>query len=201
MVRVLVELPTDERLDEAEIYWIKEMKFRGCPLTNLTEGGGGLRGYKASPETIEKRVVHFRGIPKTEEHKAKISAALTGRPSPKEGIPLTPAQLEVHAKGHAIPPFQDQHGRVYTTIKEACVVHGLAEGNVSNVLKRKRVSTGGLVFTYIHELELRAAEDRAKLEAKVKSKEDTKARNQARTKKWKEDHPEYMRNYMKTYKK
>ncbi len=201
VVKVLLDLPTAEHLDAAEIYWIAEMKRRGCPLTNLTDGGGGLRGYKASPETIEKRVSHFRGVPKTEECKAKLSAALIGRPSPKKGQSLTPEQKAAHQLSHSIPPFQDQNGRVYSSIKEACEANGVSEGNVCNVLKRKRPSTGGLVFTYLHELDEMADLDRKRLAAKAKSKEETRLRNRERTRLWKLAHPDYMRNYMKTYTK
>lgn len=148
-LRVLSELLTPEDLDASEIFWIKELRGRGCPLTNLTDGGGGNRGYKQSVATIEKRMIHIRGVPKSQATKDKISAALTGRPSPLKGLPNSPARAAGHARGHAIPPFQDQHGRVYKTIKECAERWSLAPGNICNVLKGKRKSTGGLVFTYL----------------------------------------------------
>lgn len=145
---VLLELPGPEHLDAAEIFWIAEMKRRGCPLTNLTEGGCGRRGHKDSPETIEKRAVHFRGVPKSQATKDKIAASLKGRPSPKKGRPLTPEEKAKHAAARVIPPFQDQHGRVYKTIKEASERWGIPPGNIVHCLKERRKSAGGLEFRY-----------------------------------------------------
>jgi hypothetical protein len=147
--RILLELPDVQHLDDAEVFWIAEMRRRGCSLTNLTDGGGGLRGYKNSPETIEKRVLHVRGKPKSQETKDKISAALKGRPQPWAGQPVSPARQAALDKLHAMPPFKDQHGRVYASIKEAADRWKLAPGNICNVLKGKRKSAGGLVFTYL----------------------------------------------------
>lgn len=146
---VLTQLPGPEYLDAAEIYWIAEMRRRGLPLTNLTSGGCGRKGHRDSPETIEKRAAHFRGVPKTEAHKAKISASLTGRPSPKKGRPLTAEQLVSHAAARTIPPFQDQHGRIYKTIKEASGRWGIPPGNIVHCLKGRRKSAGGLIFSYL----------------------------------------------------
>lgn len=149
-VAVLTELSDRAQLPHAEIYWIKELRARGCPLTNLSsDGDGGTPGIKQSPETIEKRMLHVRGVPKSAETKAKISAALTGRVSAKKGRPLSPEEKVRHATARAIPPFQDQHGRIYKTLKEAADRWGIPAGNICNVLKGKRKSAGGLVFSYL----------------------------------------------------
>jgi hypothetical protein len=41
-------------LDKAEIFWIKYFRSMGCPLTNLTEGGCGVSGWKHSSESRSK---------------------------------------------------------------------------------------------------------------------------------------------------
>lgn len=144
---VLLELPDHLALDAAEIYWIAEMKRRGCPLTNLTDGGCGRRGHKDTPETIEKRRLKQIGRPVPQERRDRIAASLRGRPSPKKGRPLTPAQLRTHAAARAIPPFQDQYGRVYKTLKECSERWGIPSSNICHVLKGKRKSVGGLTLT------------------------------------------------------
>jgi hypothetical protein len=146
---VLLVLADAKGLNAAEIFWIKEMKDRGCPLTNFTEGGGGTKGWEQSPETIEKRVAHFRGVPKSAETKAKISASLKGCKQPWAGQPVSAARQAALDKLHAMPPFQDQHGRQYKSIKEAADRWKLPPGNICNVLKGKRKSCGGLTFTYL----------------------------------------------------
>lgn len=100
-----------------------------------------------------------------------------------------------------VPPFQDQHGRVYSSIKEAAEKWNIPAGNICNVLKRKRRSAGGLVFTYLHELSEVAEADREHEADKEKRKQETHERNLARTKSWHEAHPEYMSGYMKQYRK
>jgi group I intron endonuclease len=147
---VLLKTNTINGLDEAEKYWIKEMKRRGCPLTNLTDGGfGGSLGIPCSEEKKAKISASGKGKIVPQERRDKIAATLMGRPSPKKGIPLTPEQLISHAIARAIPPFKDQHGRIYKTIKEAADRWGIPKGNICHCLKGRRQSAGGLQFTYV----------------------------------------------------
>lgn len=149
--KVLVVLPDAQFLDAAEIYWIKELRARGCPLTNLTDGGCGRRGHKDTPETIEKRRQKQLGRPVPQERRNRIAATLRGRPSPKKGRPLSPEEKISHQLARAIPPFQDQHGRIYKTIKEAAEQWGLPPGNIVHCLKGRRKSAGGLEFRYVEQ--------------------------------------------------
>lgn len=146
---ILLELPDATYLDAAEIYWIAEMRRRGLPLTNLTDGGGGTKGWVPSTETRRRQSEALKGRPVPQDRRAKISATLTGRPSPKKGRPLTPTELAKHAVAHAVPPFKDQHGRVYKTIKEASDRWSIPPGNIVHCLKGRRKSAGGLEFSYI----------------------------------------------------
>lgn len=146
---VLIELPFAGQLDGAEIYWIAEMKRRGCPLTNLNDGGGGNRGWKQTQDTIERRRQKLIGRPVPQERRERIAATLRGRPSPKKGRPLTPEQKASHAAARAIPPFKDQHGRVYKTLKECSDMWNIPSSNICHVLKGKRKSVGGLTLTYV----------------------------------------------------
>jgi hypothetical protein len=147
---ILTQLPTSEFLGDAERYWISYFKSIGCPLTNLTAGGeGGTLGIPCSTETKKKIGQANSGKRPTPEHRAKLSAALKGRTPSWAGSPLTEARKAHLDALHAIPPFQDQHGRIYHSLKEAADVHKLSRGNICMVLKRKRKSTGGLIFTYL----------------------------------------------------
>lgn len=146
---ILIELPDPLALDAAEGYWIAEMKRRDCPLTNLTLGGCGRRGHKDTPETVERRRQSQLGIPVPQERRDRIAASLKGRPSPKKGRPLTPEQLISHAAARTIPPFKDQHGRVYKTLKECSEKWNIPSSNICHVLKGKRKSVGGLTLTYV----------------------------------------------------
>lgn len=58
---------TFEESVEREIYWIAFYKNLGHKITNLTIGGEGTRGYKASEETKEKlRLSHLGNVPSLE---------------------------------------------------------------------------------------------------------------------------------------
>ncbi len=59
---IALEVCAEEYASHVERYWIAEMRERGARLTNLTNGGDGIPGFKLS-----------------EEHKAKIAAAQRGR--------------------------------------------------------------------------------------------------------------------------
>lgn len=84
-----------------ERYFIAKLKSEGWALTNLTDGGEGLIGYKPTRETIEKNRSSHMGITHTlesrrkmseghkgkklsEDHKRKISKSLTGKTHSKK---------------------------------------------------------------------------------------------------------------------
>jgi hypothetical protein len=60
-VWVLEELEAVDSLDAREVWWIAFARAWGCPLTNLTDGGGGIRGYSHTDEARER----IRNIQKT----------------------------------------------------------------------------------------------------------------------------------------
>ena len=85
-----------------EIKFIKTLKDKGYDLTNMTDGGEGSLGIKASNETKAKmsasrkgRIVSEEtrlkiskansGKKKTEEAKEKLSNAIKGKPGPNAG--------------------------------------------------------------------------------------------------------------------
>lgn len=85
---------TDLGLNQLEIHYIRIYNSYKGGL-NLTEGGGGMRGYKASEETKAKQSAAHRGKKLSNEHKAKLSAAGRGRTLSQE----TKAKLSTANKG------------------------------------------------------------------------------------------------------
>lgn len=73
VIKILEDCPSD-KLDEREIYWIKELKAIENGY-NLTEGGCSRRGYSLSEETKAKMSKARKGIVFTKEHKNKLSEA------------------------------------------------------------------------------------------------------------------------------
>lgn len=69
----------DEELDQLEIYYIKELNTKAPNGYNLTDGGGGCRGYVLSEEAKRKISEKNKGRKHSEEWKRKHSEDLKGR--------------------------------------------------------------------------------------------------------------------------
>ena len=62
-----------------EIYWISQFRSWGFNLTNLTDGGDGINGYKLTKEHKDKIREYQKGRKKSEEHKNNLRKTLLGR--------------------------------------------------------------------------------------------------------------------------
>jgi hypothetical protein len=91
----LLEEVSEVEADEAEQFWIAYFKSLGANLVNGTEGGGGARGYKHDPASVERRSAKQRGWKFTEEHRQRMSEArkayfANGGVSPTKGKKMSP---------------------------------------------------------------------------------------------------------------
>jgi hypothetical protein len=96
----------------------------GC-LVNLTDGGEGSFGIKQSQETIDKRANSNRGKKRTDETRAKIWQALTGKK-------LSEKHIESLRTSHLgkLPPnakqvIDLQTGFVYDSLRSGCLSVGV----------------------------------------------------------------------------
>lgn len=92
-VTVLAKWNTDEEAFAHERFLISCFRDMGHPITNATDGGEGVSGWKWSKLQREKlvkaltgRIGTFKNRKHTDETRAKISAALLGKPGPRKGI-------------------------------------------------------------------------------------------------------------------
>jgi hypothetical protein len=69
-------------LCEAERWWISYGRLSSWPLTNLTDGGDGLSGYKRSPESVARSALATRGRLVSAETRRRMSEAKKGKPVP-----------------------------------------------------------------------------------------------------------------------
>jgi hypothetical protein len=74
--RIVEAVPSDGAM--AEFEWIFLGRAEGWPLTNLTDGGEGVSGFKFSDESRKKLSESQRGRITSEETKQKLSEAFKG---------------------------------------------------------------------------------------------------------------------------
>lgn len=83
---VVLEECVREDLSAAECFWIAQGRGLGWRLTNLTKGGDGTLGF-VQPEHVRVAVASAntrrKGVPFTEEHKARMSASMKGQHRPR----------------------------------------------------------------------------------------------------------------------
>lgn len=86
----IVEVAGDG-VDEAERFWISQFRALGFDLTNATDGGEGTTGLKR--------------LPRTEAHRARLSAALKGR----QMDAVWREKLGAALRGKPKKPFTPEH--------------------------------------------------------------------------------------------
>ncbi len=74
----IVDTVPESLRDEHEIWWVAAYRRQGVRLVNSCDGGGGIVGYKHSPERIAKFTASLRGKCKSYEHRRNISNAKLG---------------------------------------------------------------------------------------------------------------------------
>lgn len=90
-------------LSSREKTWIAFGRQQGWRLTNLTDGGEGIAGYRMSQESIERmRVAQSNRGPVSEETREKMAEAKRGKPGNHRGMSHTEAtktKISVAKKG------------------------------------------------------------------------------------------------------
>ena len=149
--------PHSYNIKNASIGWTSEdMKGKNNPMY----------GKHLSAEHRQKMSQAKKGIPKSEEHKKKISQAIKGENNPMYGRTGEKSHLygkprtEEHRNKIAIAkggkPFaaiKDGKIKIFTSQRECSRVLGLYDSAINSCLKGKRKSTGGYTFKYIEQLE------------------------------------------------
>ena len=97
-VEIIETCKTVEELNEREIFWIKFFDCKFPNGYNLTDGGEGSNGYKATPELSAKLSKMRKGRKNTPEQRAKISASLKGKIFSEE----TKAKISSAKLGHTV---------------------------------------------------------------------------------------------------
>lgn len=94
---VLLSAHSSDCLDEAERFWIAELRRRGHRLTNLTEGGEGTVGRKLSAEAKAKIGAAHKGKVVSADTRQLLREARQGQEFSAETL----AKLSTAARGRA----------------------------------------------------------------------------------------------------
>jgi hypothetical protein len=162
--RILEDNLTTEMAIFKEMIWIDVLgkKIDGGLLVNLTNGGEGMLGYKASDLTRKKISESNKGKIVSNELKAHYSKLFSGKGNPRYGANVS---IETREKisnankgkleGIKHPKYKgcilelDVEGNVlnkYTTAKEVSVKYGIAESTVRSALNGYRKSVGKIIL-------------------------------------------------------
>lgn len=114
-IDILETVPEGE-WQEAERFWIAYLRFLGCPLTNLDNGGWGVA--KLTPEIRRKMSQSRTGLKASEAARRNISAALKGRKLSSEHAAKAAEASKMLGKRHSEETRRKmsaaQKGRTFT---------------------------------------------------------------------------------------
>lgn len=102
---------TSDNLNALEIWWIAYARCLGWPLTNLTNGGEGLNGYKLTAETKSKISNANKGRKPTPEALTANARAQLGRKHSEE----TKNKMRESAIARQADPALREHMRLRST--------------------------------------------------------------------------------------
>jgi len=133
----VLEHTTTERMNDRERHYIAELQSQ----YNMTIGGEGCVGITRSEETRKKMSASQKGKPKSEQHRARLSAAVAGENHPRYG--KTGEQHPFYGKHHTDETrrkMQSAHSRytwdvvtptgehlVVTNLKQYCREHNISQ--------------------------------------------------------------------------
>lgn len=124
---VLEECTSNEESFDSEKAWIAYLRAVGCTIYNMTDGGAGKPGCRASKEQREK-----------------VAATLTGRKRPGLG-----PKLSAIFRARRARPIVDQFGVVYETQADAARILGMPTTVISMFLRGVRKSARGYTFKFV----------------------------------------------------
>jgi hypothetical protein len=141
-IEVLETHETAEALVEAERHFIAYFRSVGCRLTNATDGGEGMLGFKHSAES-RRRISDAKKNPSREVRQRLATAGLGKRHSEQ-----TRKKMSLAHRGQRVV---DEAGAIYPSSYAAAQALNVPRGSVWKVLKGQYSHAGGHKFKYVEE--------------------------------------------------
>jgi hypothetical protein len=173
-VEVLEEHESPETLVDAEQFYIAYFRGLGCRLTNLTDGGEGVRGHRHSsatrarlsdlakmqfsnPEARQRasEVARVQWTTEARQRQSELKRRHFTKPEAHKrasDAARTWQTEEVRiqrSRARGGRPFRDQNGVVYQTQSDAARRLGISQGNISSVLLGVRTHANGYRFDFV----------------------------------------------------
>lgn len=109
-VRQVLCIGTPEYIRDLEATYLKQLNASRDSMSynmhNCDQKFFTKIGKVFTPETRAKISAAKKGVPKSEEHKAKISATLKGKTAPNKGKPMSPEQRVKISQAHKARQLQ-----------------------------------------------------------------------------------------------
>ena len=140
----ILKVSTAESLSADEVALIAHYRALGYLLTNLTDGGEGVAGYKATAEARRRMSAAGKGKPKSAAHVKAIADALRGSKMSVEAR----RHISEAKKGQGCRAVVDQNGTHYPSIKAAAETLNLKRPHISMVLSGRLKHSKGYIFKY-----------------------------------------------------
>ncbi len=165
----IIELCDLTVINEKEKYWIKYYKDLGNKLTNLTDGGEGVYGYKRSDESKKRISESLKGHEVLPETRQKLREAALKQPkhiyTEEQKEALSKARIgmkftEEHKKNIGLASMgrknpnkpgrqiKDSFGNIFISLSKAALFHNIPIYVIWRILKGIKVST--IKFEYIN---------------------------------------------------
>lgn len=128
---ILIEETLD--LENREIFWIEYYRNLDYKLTNTTDGGEGVKGYKFSDQ--QRKMISERtkeGMQNLSQEKKDLMVKIRNQNFEK-------------MKAASLVPLQDQYGKVYSSVKEAAEFFGFTPSNITYHLRANTPVKGFLL--------------------------------------------------------
>ena len=148
---VLVVCSSPEDCVCKEIQVIRLCRSAGARLTNMTNGGDGLSGFRKSDETKRRMSESMKRYvaqhPVVPYRRTKKSNAQSSR-SAKERFTRLDERVKISIGRGCRPIREIKSGKIYRTNIEACVALGLYRSAICHVLAGRQAHTHGYIFEY-----------------------------------------------------
>lgn len=132
IVRIIQECETLKMLNDCEIYWIAKLRNEGCRLTNLTDGGEGIKNpFDSTRQKMRLAKLGKKRGPRPNWVKKKISDSHQGK---SLGDYHRLRLSESHR--HSVKCVDD--GMIFSSLKDAGQYYGVTSTAICSAIKNDR---------------------------------------------------------------